>query len=517
MSASWNNILKSLAETVEPSDFKVWLAPVRAEISDHSLSLHLDGCSNYMRRRLEQKMGGIIRTAASRELRCRPEELNLRFFSAPAAEAKPQQAAPVGALPGTEKFRSAPARQQGQGESSGPAKSPAAAGGEAPLPAAAAPGARTLQPQALVSSLPLDQPATLSGDALLRRQWRYSFEDFVAGPSNAMALAAAEDVCRPEGSVETLFVSADPGLGKTHIVQSAVRRILTERGPRARVAYLTADEFYARFRMGLRSNTLDDFQDRVRALDFLLVDDVQFLQRKQATQELLLSLVKHLQNRGSRVVFTSRCLPRELKALDPQLLSLFSSGILASMSAPSLEMRREILRRKALAQRADIPDEVTDLLAGSLQGDVRLLESCLKTLLLRMRVQDAKASPDLALEVLRQFQPAGQPLRMPSFEELLDGVSRCCGLSPRQLSSGLRRRSYVEARNVLFYLARKYTDLTLVQIGARVNKRHSTVIKGIAAVEHSLSCATSTGRQTARLISLIETDTGCRRKGPAED
>lgn len=372
----------------------------------------------------------------------------------------------------------------------------------------------TVRPQALVRSLPLDQAATLSGDALNRKQWRYTFADFVTGPSNAMAVSAAQDVCRPRSFVETLFVSSEPGLGKTHIVQSAVRQILEDRGPTARVAYLTAEDFYARFRMGLRNDSLDDFTGKVRALDFLLLDDVQYLCGKNRTQELLMSLVKQLQDKGSKVVFTSRFLSKDLKKLDSQLVSLIASGVQASMDAPDYAMRCEIVRRKARAHGILLDEEVVGLLASHLEGDVRRIESCLQTLFLKMQVLGTAASPDLALEVLSKFGCVEKPdSPLPTFEDFLCCVSQCYGLTESQICSCIRRRNFVEARNVLFYLARKHTRLTLAQIGARVNKRHSTVIKGIASVEHTLSSQTSAGRQTAHLVELIEKNAGCAQPG----
>lgn len=733
MSECWNKILNSLATVVDAFDFKVWLAPITAEITDHTLSLTIRGASKYMLYRLERKMGARIRSAAAAVLNCRVEEVHLQIAgsgadsagtgpqpqavrtessaaagsflaSVPSADKEPARdetvpagntadrkaadADPVRTEPGQTQGRSAvtpmpsatgaagtgasasekhcsthghsehknqepqsregrepreardlrvqvkplasqaksvqarnkpgagqpagrsqlAARPQGllrpqpasnlpssnlasvpgvrqpvqQGRVQGQRvmhkaipgkdllgrdlvdrevvkKAPADRdhGGKASAKPAAAsvrsdktpfkplPGTEmlgtvllrdmpiaapvhdvppasmttrsadgtqttwTMAPQPLIKTLPLDQAATISGDALLRKQWRYTFDDFVVGPTNAMAMTAAQDMCRPNSYVETLFVSSEPGLGKTHIVQSAVRQLLEERGTHAKVAYLTADDFYARFRMGLRNDTLEEFMGRVRALDFLLVDDVQYLHGKARTQEVLLSLVKHLQDRGSRVVFTSRFLPKELKSLDPQLVSLISSGILANMDAPTYGMRCEIIRRKALSQQARLPDEVIALLATSLEGDVRQIESCLQTLLLKMRVLNQGATPDMALEVLSQFSSQDKDKKpLPSFEDLMGYVSQCYGLTISQICSRIRRRNFVEARNVLFYLARKHTNMTLVQIGAKVNKRHSTVIKGIASIEHSLASATASGRQTARVVQLIERNAG---------
>ncbi|MDO5538261.1 MAG: DnaA/Hda family protein [Desulfovibrionaceae bacterium] len=535
MSDCWNQILTSLSTTVPPADYKVWLAPLSAEISGHTLTLSMNGASDYMARRLERKLGQTILAAASEQMNCRPEEITLRVShvqaagkaipdqpAGPAPQARPQRpegaqavsARPQGLLSGPEaaapvkKAHTRPAQtaepRQAQPAQAQPSADPHMG-----------PDARgnqwTMAPQALIKSMPLNQGVTISGDAAMRKQWRYCFDDFVVGPTNLMAMSAAQDVCRPKSYVETLFVSSEPGLGKTHIVQSAVRQILEDRGSNAKVAYLTGDEFYARFRMGLVNDNLEDFMGRVRALDFLLMDDLQSLRGKAKTQEVLLSLVKHLQDRGSRVVFSSRFDAKDLKALDSQLVSLVSSGVQASMQAPDYQMRCEILRRKAKAQQTVLPEEVVAMLAKGIEGDVRQLESCLQTLLLKTRVMNTPVTPEAALEVLSQFAPVKKEKNglVPTLDGLLGCVSREYNLTERQICSCLRRRNFVEARNVLFYLARKYTNLTLVQIGARVNKRHSTVIKGIATVEQSMTSETASGRQTARVVHLIEKTAGC--------
>ena len=553
MSECWNHILTSLSSSVGAEDFKVWLSPVSCEVSGNTLLLSVTG-SEYMARRLEKKFGTLIADAASAEMHCRPEEVVLKVSNCAGAAGKKTQ------REGSEKKQAdckagqkvqltdKPAMKEEKGPSGDGAKpargealslfgndtgkgavrqpaAPAKAGNSVnsravPEPQPAAPSVRahkTLAQQSLVQSVPLNQGMTVSGNALMHKQWRYCFDDFVVGSSNDMAVTAAMDFCRPQSFVETLFVSSEPGLGKTHIVQSAVRQILEDRGSDARVAYLTGDEFYARFRMGLVNDNLEDFLGRVRALDFLLVDDIQSLGGKAKTQEVLLSLVKHLQDRGSRVVFSSRFQAKELKKLDSQLVSLVSSGIQTSMQDPDYEMRCEILRSKAKARNTVLPEEVVAILAGSIEGDVRQLESCLQTLLLKGRVLHSGITPELAAEVLSQFGNVKKDSSKLTIDGLIGCISREYSVTEKQLCSCLRRRLYVEARNVLFYLARKYTSLTLAQIGARVNKRHSTVIKGIATIEHNLTAGTASGRQTAAVVRVIERSAGCLQDDAHDD
>lgn len=467
---------------LDSSDYSVWIEPLAAEIAGHSIVLSMPGATSYFLGRLKKKMEAVIRTAAAEAFSCSRDDVTLTFRSGDkprASESAAKKAAPASA------------------------RKPA----ETPAPAPRPVRSRLVMP-GLLPQAPLSVPVTGSGQALMKRLGRFSFENFVVGPSNQMAFAAAEDVCRAGGCVETLFLSSGSGLGKTHIAQSVAQRILMERGGQAHIAYLTAEDFYSRFRSGVRSNTLDEFTDQIRSLDFLLLDDVQFLRNKVKTQEYLESLVKYLQTRGSRVVFTSQFLPRDLKALDPQLISLICSGIRADMGLPTFEMRREILQRKAGVHQVVLPEEVTNLIASNITGDIRELESCLQTLLLKMRVFKSPLTPEMALEVLAQFEPQASAGAEPTFEDIMHYVSEGFGLTEEQICSRLRRRDIVNARNTLFYLVRKHTHLTLEEIGSRVNKRHSTVIKGISAVEQEISSSSPAGRQISRVISLIERNTG---------
>ncbi len=520
---------------LDPSDFNVWITPLSAEITGHSISLRLDGATGFFVERFKKKMERVIREAAAEVFACLPMDVRLEVSGrparpqsaspSPAPSPSPKAACPVagaaprrGARPAmSEATDSAAPRKRGRGA---PADLAPAGTGQAPAdrtPAGRAAvasqdaeggrGRHRAVPGSLLPQAPLNRPVTGSGVKLSQKLFRYTFDDFVVGESNRLAYAAARELCSQSGFVDTLFLNSDAGLGKTHIVQSVAASVQAARGAHAGVACLSADDFCSRFVAGSRSGTLAEFDAQLKALDFFMLDDVHFLQGKDKTQEFLLNLVKHLQDKGSRVVFTSSCQPRDLTMLDSQLASMLLSGIRAHMDLPTYEMRREMLRSKARIHQVILPDEVEHLLASRLTGDVRQLESCLRTLLLKMRVLKAPLTPEMCMDVLDDFAPAASS-GQPSFEDLLRIVAEGFGLSPEQLGSRVRRREIVNARNTLFYLARKHTDLTLEQIGGRLNKRHSTVIKGITAVEQEMLRESSAGRQMQRVVSLIERSAG---------
>ena len=374
MQEQWQKISENLRGILNPGIFKVWIHPLDAHIEGNSLCLAAP--SEYVARWLRDRMQETLRSAAAPVLQVAPECIDIRIScqgapSAPAAPFAPAAVAPPLVAPGA---------ASAHGMSAAPARP-----------------ARPLQPSQC--SLPLPAP-TLRPRA--RQRWRFSFDDLVVGPCNAMAVAAAKDICHDGGCVETLFVSSASGLGKTHIMQS-VGRAVQEQGNQARLAYLSAEDLASRYVSALRSNDVEGFRARLRDLDVLLLEDVHFLQGKEKMQDMVLTVIKSLQDRGGRAIFTSSFSPRELERLDSRLVSHFCSGIVSPLERPDAEMCRHILERKAKSFQVLLPDEVCDLLAGRLQGDVRQLESCLKSLVFKARMLNCGLNPELALEVLQQY------------------------------------------------------------------------------------------------------------------
>lgn len=456
MRDQWAEISENLKKMLDSGVFKVWIAPLRARLEDGALCLAAPNA--FMAGWLESRMLCTLREAAAPVLGLAPEAVDLRIEIV----GNDRNAAPEAASSADLAARVLPRRQA-----------------SLPMPAVA--------------------PA-------FRREaaWRYRFEDFVVGPSNSVAVAAAQDVCRSGGDVRTLFVNSASGLGKTHLAQ-AVGQSLSRNSSGARVAYLTAEEFASRFVAALRSHDVEAFKGRLRELDVLLLEDVHFFQGKEKMQDMALAVVKNLQARGGRVIFTSSFSPRELQRVDSQLVSHFCSGILTNMGRPDEEMRRHILTRKARSFQVLLPDSVCDLLASRLRGDVRQMESCLNSLIFKARLLNCGLNLDLALEVLNQYAGVECGPDLPTIIRL---VCESYGLEERQLCSRSRRRECVLGRNTVYYLARKHTELSLEEIGGTFNRRHSTVIKGITSVERELSKESSLGRQIARAVDLIERNAG---------
>lgn len=324
--------------------------------------------------------------------------------------------------------------------------------------------------------------------------FRYSFQDFVVGPSNELAFAASKSFCREHTSSDQLFLCSSTGLGKTHLIQSMgsnLTRISNKTSPR--IAYLNAEEFACRLIQAIKSKQVEQFKTKYRdQVDVLMLEDIQFFENKEKIQEEFLSTLNSLQSQGKKVVLSSSFLPRELNHLDSNIVSRLCRGYMAVIDRPELETRHEIIRQKAARHQLDIPDAVFRLLAERIKTDVRQLESCINNLAFKARMLERDISMDMALEVLQNFEQQEQIMDL---EEIIRSVCRVFDLPLEKLCSKSRKKHHVQARNLAFYLARKHTHRSLNEIGRRFNRRHSTVIKGISNIEREVNTDSPLGRQ----------------------
>ena len=468
MDTIWSKIQHQLRETLDPGNYKVWIAPLNGGLEGDVFSVSaLNGfVADFVRNRFGDRIDQAVRSVCG-------EAVTVRINAPENAVLEPGHAAGPGF---------------------------GASAGSTALPAVLSAGARDMAE--VQHSLPIRLPE----ERLTMRAWRHSFDDFVVGPSNALAFAAAQDICRDSRMADMLFLSSAPGLGKTHLTQ-AVGRQLCAASNRSlpRVEYLTAEEFCSRLFLAIKAGETDRFKARYRDVDLLLLEDVHFLQGKEKMQEELLATLKTLQDKGSKVVFSSSFSPRDLRCMSDQLLSRLSSGFLASIDKPNRETRKRILTEKAKLYQVLLPEEITDFLAQSLDNDVRQIESCLQNLILKARLLGSAITMQMAWEMVENYAPGGKTLD-------LDGIVRyVCqgyGITKDQISSKSRKRELVVARNTVFYLARKHTEMSLEEIGSRFNRSHSTVIKGITSLEREISRESSLGRQMAGAISIIERNSG---------
>jgi chromosomal replication initiator protein len=312
----------------------------------------------------------------------------------------------------------------------------------------------------------------------------FTFDRFVVGKCNEFAYSASRALAT-NGALpyNSLFILAKTGLGKSHLSQAMAHAIL-ESEPARRVYYITAEDFVNEMIFALRTNRIDEFKNKYRrACDVLLLEEVHFLSGKERTQLELGYTLDALADSRKKIIFTSSLLPRDIPNLNRELSSRLTSGVITTLEKPDYETRTDILQKKAAEQGLVLSDEIIELLAKDLTGDIRQMESALRCLKAKSELLKAKIDKDLAQEVLRCHLPSRRSLTM---EDIKKVVCHYFKVDPLMLESRSRKKIHAFPRNVYVYLCRQLTDLTVEQIGQSLNRNHSTILYASEVIEHKI-------------------------------
>ena len=311
---------------------------------------------------------------------------------------------------------------------------------------------------------------------------RFTFDSFVVGSSNQFAHAAARAVAEsPSRSYNPLFLYGGVGLGKTHLVHAIAHEVV-RRSPGARVMYLSAERFLNELINALRFERMHEFKSRYRELDVLLMDDIHFIAGKDSTQEEFFHTFNALHDAQKQIVVTSDALPKEIPTLEERLRSRFEWGLIADIQPPDLEMKVAIIRKKAAAEKAEIPNDVALFIAGTVKTNVRELEGRLNRVLAFSSLTGKPVSVELAKETLRDILGHEENRAIPA--EILKTVASHYGLRVSDLKAKTNAKPIAFPRQVAMYLCRKLTGLSYPEIGRLFNdKHHSTVMHSVEKIE----------------------------------
>ncbi|HTO86950.1 MAG TPA: chromosomal replication initiator protein DnaA [Thermoanaerobaculia bacterium] len=312
---------------------------------------------------------------------------------------------------------------------------------------------------------------------------RFTFESFVVGSSNQFAHAAARAVAEsPSRSYNPLFLYGGVGLGKTHLMHAIAHEIL-RRAPDASVAYLSAERFLNELINALRFEKMHEFKRRYRELDVLLMDDVQFIAGKDSTQEEFFHTFNALHEAQKQIVVTSDALPKEIPTLEERLRSRFEWGLIADIQPPDLEMKVAIIRKKAAAEKLEIPNDVALFIAGTVKSNIRELEGRLNRVLAFASLTGRRLSVELARETLKDIVGTEETRAVPA--EIIKNVAAHYGLRVSDLKARSNAKPIAFPRQVAMYLCRKLTGLSYPEIGRLFNdKHHSTVMHSVEKIGH---------------------------------
>jgi chromosomal replication initiator protein len=332
---------------------------------------------------------------------------------------------------------------------------------------------------------------------------KFTFDTFVAASSNRLAHAAAQAVAETPGrSYNPLFIYGDSGLGKTHLLH-AIGNYVTENYPRRKVLYVTTETFMNDFVDSLRTSTTLAFKRRYRDCDVLLIDDVQFMERKEGLQEEFFHTYNDLKGASKQIVLTSDRPPKSIETLEDRLRSRFLSGLITEIDPPDLETRLAILRSKSMSEHQNVPDDVLEFIASHVKDNIRELEGALIRICAFAKLNNQPISLSQAEDVLSDLVRAGEPRRI-SPQMILDTVSTTYGFSVEALTGPSRTRPLVTARQVAMYLTRQLTDYSYPAIGRVFGKRdHTTVIHAVDKITGQMQERRQIYDQVTELIQKI--------------
>ncbi len=313
---------------------------------------------------------------------------------------------------------------------------------------------------------------------------KYSFESYIEGDYNRLPRSAGLAVAQNPGttSFNPLTIFGGTGLGKTHLAQ-AIGNEIFKKYPEKKVIYVTSEKFGNEFYDAVRTNSIQDFSNYFAGLDVLIIDDIQFFGGKEKTQEIFFNIFNHLHQTGKQIIMTSDCPPIELKGLDERLLSRFKWGLAADLLQPDFETRMAIILNKLHADGIDIPQNVIEYLAYSVDTNIRELEGVLVSLIAQSTLLRKEIDLELAKKCIQNIvhEVDGEV----SIDYIQKYVANYYNIDVALLKSKTRKQEIVQPRQVAMYFSKLYTTHSLATIGDYFGgKDHSTVIHSVRTVEN---------------------------------
>ncbi|MFB6291571.1 MAG: chromosomal replication initiator protein DnaA [Candidatus Bipolaricaulia bacterium] len=443
----WQEIKKNLEKELPEASFETWVNNLRlVDLQDGRIELAAP--SGFIKRGLEERYLDLIKSTA-KQLTGEEKEVSVRVED-------------------MEKDNETANENQDQHNGTGLQSPPVSSGGDTPggSPGPASQG---------VSSTPQgskSKSGKANGAMALNKE--YTFDSFVQSKSNQLASAASRAVAEsPADSYNPLFLYSKVGLGKTHLLHS-IGNYLQNQHPGGKIIYTSSERFAIEMIQAIRQNDTDEFREKYRSVKAFLLDDVQFLENKEGTQEELFHTFNELYGNQKQIVLTSDRSPQEFSDLQDRLVSRFRWGLVADIQPPNFETRVAILRKKAAQKGLKVDDEVLELIATRISTNVRALEGALIKAVAHANLADGKLKMEEVSSFLPEDSRESRELTVSSIKEV---VAENYDLSSGDLEGKSRKKEIARARHIAIYLSRELTDSSFPALGNKFGDRdHSTIM-----------------------------------------
>ena len=346
---------------------------------------------------------------------------------------------------------------------------------------------------------------------------RYTFSNFVVGPSNEFSYHAAQNVARiPGGMYNPLFIYGGVGLGKTHLLQAIAHEVISKNKLK-KVMYITSEQFINDFFKAMNDKNLHSFRIKYREADVLLIDDVQFFKSsmKQVMEELFHTFNKLFHDR-KQMVFSSDRSPKELSEFSDRMRSRFESGLTVFIDKPDFETRLKIVEAKFKNEGIEAPEDVINFIANNINDNVRSLESAVLKVIAYSSFSKKNIELNIVKTLLSELAGANENSKLElksgdneiivnyTIDEIIDVVTNYYGISKNEVLNNLRQDKFILARNLIIYIAKRITNMSFSQIGELLNRNHSTVLRAYEKMESLLKRDLLLKEQLKEILTLLK-------------
>ena len=339
--------------------------------------------------------------------------------------------------------------------------------------------------------------------AVSKTHYDYTFENFIVGPSNKFAHAAAMAVSiTPGKAYNPLFIYGNSGLGKTHLL-NAICYEIKDKYPNATIIFTTGEDFTNEFIGHVKNNTMQAFHDKYRNVDVLLVDDIQFIGGKDQTEEEFFHTFNALHEKGKQIVLTADKPPKDMPTLEDRIRSRFEWGLIADVQAPDYETRILIIKRKAELLNLELSNSVVEFIAEKIKKNIRQLESVVRKLNAYYLLDNIPPSIQIAQIAVLDVTSNNKPVQL-TVEQIISEVARTTGVPESKITSSEKTGAVSSARKIAMYIIKEMTGLTNKEIGTYFSGRdYSTVIYGISSTKDRLATDASLSKMIEKIIKNV--------------